>query len=562
MGGAADKILTGKTIAGKFRLGERLSGDPAGSIYLAVDVATSQNVMVLALSEGVRLDAEQVARALNHPNILAHRQSYFPNAAQRFVTTDAPNGKSLARIIAKRGKLHPGPAANAALQILSALHAIHSENSFHGNVNPHNVFVNKTEKGELEVRLLYPGAVRVDAPTEAARYFAPEQILGEGDVDRRADIWAVGALLYLCLFGRPPFDGADQEEISGKILLKDPIFPKEAEKLPAELVGAIREALAKEPDKRPQFANNMIGDLLATTEQFDEQMSALVAAALRASIPPAAIPRPTAAKPPAQAKSTVIAYAVPRPAPTPAVEKQPAPRPAPTPATEKHSAPRPAPVPPSTILAAGARPVQIPAAATAAAAPTPDEARAAEALEISTALESALEIDLLQSVPPAPIPGGQRERFPFLKGKRGWAIAAGLAALAALIVVIALATGGEAARPPAPKDAPVAPPRAAANEVPTRAEPPKPTPPEAPAPEPVEAKPEAAPSAVAEKGAAPEPPEDTPAAAPDESPAPAAGKRPGGPAQRPAGKKPKPSQEKKPKPSEGAVGLASNPFGG
>lgn len=478
MGAAMDRILTGKTIAGKFRLGERLSEDLAGSIYAAVDVATNQKVIVLALAEGVRLEGEKDAAALKHPKVLAHRESYFPNASQRFVTSDAPTGKSLARIVASRGKMHPGPAAGTALQILSALDAIHGLGTFHGNLNPHNVFVDKTEKGELEVRLLYPGGARADSLPENVRYLAPEQILGEG-VDRRADIWAAGALLYLCLFGRPPFDGDDQETISGRILLKDPIFPPEASKMPPELVGAIRAALSKEPDKRPQSASAVIGGLLATAEKYDEQMSALVA------------PAPKPAKPPAP------------------------------------------PAPP---------PVPIPAVAIAAEGPTAEEIRAAQARAITAELESALEIELLKSVPPEPAPIGRRAAALSLRDKRKVAIAAlCLAAAAAVVLAIALLKGGEDAPSTAttsPREAPL---RAAVQE-PAAAVAREPAPQEPPAP-------------VQEKA-------DEPAAS-SARPAPSVdSKSPPPAAKPPVKKKPKPGPQKEPASPKDAAGLASNPFGG
>jgi len=607
MSGALGKILTGKTIAGKLRIGEHLSEDPAGSIYHAVDIATGQKAVVLALAEGVRLGDEQEAGALKHPNILAHRLSYFPNAAQRFVATDAPTGRSLAQLIAKHGHLHPGSATNVALQILSALHAIHSVGTFHGNLNPHNVFVDKTAKGELEVCLLFPGVVRTDSLPSSPRFFAPEQILGEDTVDRRADIWAVGALLYLCLFGRPPFDGDDQEAISGKILLKDPVFPKEAEKLPADLVGSIRTALAKEPDKRPQFANNMVGDLLATAEEFDEQMSEDVTAALRKSIPPAApakkapapnaaAPKPVAQAAPRSAVATLFgAKAAPRPAAAPSPVAQAAPRPAAAPSPVAQAAPRPAAAAPMAVPRPVAQaPMVVPRPAAAVAAPAASaqvapitialpqasaspsaedssvDARAAAAHEISSALESALEINLLESIPPPPTPGARRDRLPlFLRDKKKLAIAAVfLAVIGLAIAAVALVTGGEGERAPAQAAAPATRPRKAVAEKPAPVVPPRPAPQEEKAPAVVAAPPApAAPVSAAEpKAAAPKPSSGAPAVGSGEAKAaPVHANHEGSSgAVKPApAKKPQPSQKKKnPLPPKGAEGLASNPFGG
>jgi hypothetical protein len=525
MGIATGTALTGRTVAGKFRLGDRLADDPCGTLYKAVDLSTSRSALALVFAHGVRLEREKEARALVHPNLLRHLAATAAGDPHRAAIFDMPTGRSLALIISKRGPLHPGPSANVALQLLSALHAIHSQGAFHGNLNPSSVFVNRTDKGELEVNLAYPGALRVEAPSITAATFAPEQILGEG-VDRRADIWAVGALLHLCLFGRPPFEGADWEEISGKILLKEPVFPEEAAAVPAELLDAIRDALAKSPDARPQSANNMIGALLATAEEYDEQMSELVAAALRASIPPA----PTAAKPTA-----------PKPVAAKTVLGIPGPKPA-KPAEPKPAIPQLVVPPPASLFAAEAgekRAVEAPAEPPP---PQDEHARAEEAAAISAALESALEIDL-SSMPPEPLPGSGGAPAPrgSSSGKKLFVFAAlaSVILVAAAVAFFALRGGGET-----PSQAP-----------PVSMEPPKAREPAEVIPAPVVA-PSPAPPPATEKPAAP-------AADRDESPPPPADARPGSIHRTSPGKRSQqPSHEKKPAAPKGAQGLASNPFGG
>jgi len=425
MGVVAGEALEGREIGGKFRLGKRLSEDPSGSIYAAIDIGRERDVLALALTDKARLDGVQKAKSLRHPNLLAFLFAALPVGAQRFAVFEAPAGRSLAEIIEKRGALHPGPSANVALQILSALHAIHSLGGFHGNLNPHNVFLNRTDAGELDVRILYAGSVRADASPATVHYCAPEQVLGES-VDRRADLWAVGALLYLCLFGRPPFDGNSLEEISGKILLKDLVFPKDSPKQPSELLASIRAALAKEPENRPQSANNMMGELLAIAEEFEEKMSALVAAALRVSIHPGELP------------STV-------PPPAAPLEESPL----------RSTAPPPVAAPSGEVKDLA------------------DDTRVLEAQEITAALERELGIDLIDSVPPSGDLGGRGERRQ--KRKRVIAAACLFAALAAVagIVLGVVSTAKNGATSPPPKSpAPVATPEVVTVESPTPSEPP------------------------------------------------------------------------------------------
>lgn len=266
----AGKTLSGKIIADRFMLKEHLADDPSGSLYFATDLNERQRVLVLAIAEAAQIDEDPATRTLRHPNIIAYRSSHFPNNKERFVIVDAPAGMSLAQIIAGRGPLTPKLVTFAALQILPALQAIHDAGTFHGNLNPENVFINRTKKGKLGVRFIFPGAVRIATPFVPAFCFAPEQVCGES-VDHRVDIWAVGALLFSCLFGRLPFEGQNWEEISGKILLKDHAFPSKSEKLPAELLKLIDKALQKKREKRQQSAQSMKAELFPIAKRMSMQ---------------------------------------------------------------------------------------------------------------------------------------------------------------------------------------------------------------------------------------------------------------------------------------------------
>ena len=211
--------------------------------------------------------------------------SVSKDGVPRYVVTGPPQGESLARVVERKGPMHPGPAASATLQILSALNAIHTKNCHHGNLNPESVTLFTSEGGEMEISLMHHGSVSFDALPEDPSFLSPEQVLGEGNVDARSDLWSVGVLLYFLVYGRLPFVGGDKDEISGKILLKDPGFPMDA-RIPEELRAVVRKSLEKEPARRYEDVTAMVGDLLVLHAKYDEAMSSLVRDALRKSVPP------------------------------------------------------------------------------------------------------------------------------------------------------------------------------------------------------------------------------------------------------------------------------------
>jgi serine/threonine protein kinase len=299
-----NKDLTGKTIYGRFRLGDRVGGDRACVIHRAENLSEKRPVAVAVLSPGVRVDPD-ISSAAAHPNLVTIQEVIEKNGEPKFVAMDLPAGKSLEAVVTKRGKLDTGVAVSTAMQLLSALHSIHDRDRIHANLHPGNIFLDKDDEGVLLVSVADIGLTDDGGSDAPPFYSSPEQVIGEGDLDRRSDIWTVGALLYEMLLGRPPFPGGDMDEITGKILLKEPEYPDPSEKLPEDLLAFVRKALDKEPDGRYENVTEAIGDLLFLNEEFEDTMTSAVSAALRESImppppPPAALKKP--AKPDKEAR--------------------------------------------------------------------------------------------------------------------------------------------------------------------------------------------------------------------------------------------------------------------
>jgi serine/threonine protein kinase len=293
--------LSGQTIPGKYRLGNLIGINRAGSLYEAKTLLGDDALAVLALAPGTK-----VVLPLNidstHPNLVNVRDLIEENGKPLFVVLDEPRGKTLRQLIDKRGRMEPGPAIATTMQLLSALHFLHGRNRIHGALDPTWVFLQQDPHETLRLLLVDVGYLGRDELPPLPFYTAPELVLGESNVDHRSDIWSLGVILFEMVYGHRPFMGRDKEEICSRILLKDPPFPDTPAKIPDDLVATIRKMLEKDPEDRYQNVTMIIGDLLMLHEEYEETLDDDVARVLRESLvppplPPSAKTKPAAKKP-------------------------------------------------------------------------------------------------------------------------------------------------------------------------------------------------------------------------------------------------------------------------
>src|SRR5262249_31973664 len=157
------------------------------------------------------------------------------------------------------GELSVGDAVAVATQIAAALSVAHARHIVHRDVKPSNVFL--VDFDPARVKLLDFGVarlVRLDPVTASGYlvgtpiYMAPEQARGSRDLDARADVFALGVVLSLCLTGRPPFTGADVVEVLQQIQTADPPRVRDlAPAVPPDLAALVEQMLAKERVRRP-----------------------------------------------------------------------------------------------------------------------------------------------------------------------------------------------------------------------------------------------------------------------------------------------------------------------
>ncbi len=279
-------MLIGENV-GSYRVLSKLGEGGMGEVYRAHDTSLNRDVALKVLPELFAIDAERVARftreaqtlaALNHPNIaqIYGLADMAPGSGRsvRALVMELVEGDDLSVLIA-RGPMPLGEALPVARQIADALEAAHERGIIHRDLKPANVKVRPD--GTVKVldfglaKAMDPAAGSsadaMHSPTLTARatqvgmilgtaaYMAPEQAKGKA-VDKRADIWAFGVVLYEMLTGRRAFPGADVSEVLASVLMREPEWAA----LPASTPAAIRRLLARCLERDPARRLRDIGD--------------------------------------------------------------------------------------------------------------------------------------------------------------------------------------------------------------------------------------------------------------------------------------------------------------
>jgi serine/threonine protein kinase/Flp pilus assembly protein TadD len=292
--------MIGQTVS-HYRILEKLGEGGMGVVYAAEDTHLGRRVAikfpVATLDEhNFRARFLREARSistLSHQHIAAI-YDYGETAtgdngkSHPFIVMELVKGPSLADLMHGEA-LTLRRAVEIITDVAEALSEAHQHGIIHRDIKPSNVLVN--ERGEVKVLDFglakqigeeQPGATDPDAQTLIGMrtrsgtvigtplYLSPEQARG-GDIDERSDLFALGALLYECITGRPAFAGSGVLEIAGQVLHVDPPPPSTINPLiPSEVDRITMKALAKKVDERYQSADEMLADLVAAREMFGE----------------------------------------------------------------------------------------------------------------------------------------------------------------------------------------------------------------------------------------------------------------------------------------------------
>jgi serine/threonine-protein kinase len=267
--------LTAGTRLGPFEIVAPIGAGGMGEVYRARDIRLARDVALKVLPQGVASNPERLSRfrreaqvlaALNHPNIAAIYGLEEPGLTTALVL-ELVEGPTLADRL-RGGALPLEEALPIARQVAEALEAAHEKGILHRDLKPANIKV--TPAGQVKVldfglaKMLGDDSAApalANSPTMmtavsevgvilgTAAYMSPEQARGKA-VDRRADVWAFGAVLFEVLSGRRAFDGDTLTDVMGAILHKEPNWRDLPAGTPLWLLRLARRCLAKDARQR------------------------------------------------------------------------------------------------------------------------------------------------------------------------------------------------------------------------------------------------------------------------------------------------------------------------
>ena len=274
-----------QTYGDRFRVeGEAIEGG-MGQVYRAKDLKTGEYVALKLVAEPQStpsLSFQQEALVLAeiaHPAIVRYLAHGSTARGEQYMAMEWLEGETLEDRVA-RGPLRVSETLQLGRRVAEALAVAHKYGVVHRDIKPANVFLPAGDPSQAKVldfgiarRLFDPqqnlGLTSPSAAWGTPLYMAPEQARGASTVDGRADIFALGCVLFECLAGQPPFAGESPTAIMAKICLDDSVdVARKRPETPARLVALIARMLAKDPEERPAKADEVARALAAIAGQF------------------------------------------------------------------------------------------------------------------------------------------------------------------------------------------------------------------------------------------------------------------------------------------------------
>lgn len=273
------KFQENHLLAQRYRLQSLLGFGGMGEVYEAYDKKMGRAVAVKILPSNRSDSSEHIERfrrqglaalRIRHPGIVAVYDWGNDNGIH-FVVMERLQGYELSQRIEETSPLTVAFVLDVAIQMSRAVHAAHRTGVIHRDLKPANVFIDQRDGKTETVKLLDFGVAKMQenqsfTQTEQVMgtltYMPPEQLQSAKYVDARADIYAIGCIVYEMLTKRPPFTASSKMELMLKVS-NDPPEPIERYRtnVPKELIRVVEKAMAKDPAERFATAN-LLADAL------------------------------------------------------------------------------------------------------------------------------------------------------------------------------------------------------------------------------------------------------------------------------------------------------------
>jgi eukaryotic-like serine/threonine-protein kinase len=274
-----DPLLeAGAVVANRYEL-ERVVGEGGmGVVWAASDRKTGNRVALKFLREDRASDVRhqerllreaKAAAAVRHPNVATVHEVLETATGRPFLVMDLLQGEPLAARLARDGTLPLPECARVLGAVVDAIQAAHGSGIIHRDLKPENIFLLGAGTSPPSVRVLDFGIAKTveredttHAPSLTTTgtmlgtpyYMAPEQIFGDNDVDGKADVWALGVVLYECLSGKRPTQATGVGQVL-KVIMNDAIPPlsEVAPDVPTDVAALVSKMLSRRRDDRPDL---------------------------------------------------------------------------------------------------------------------------------------------------------------------------------------------------------------------------------------------------------------------------------------------------------------------
>jgi len=271
-------VTPGEVLGDRWRVESRLGQGAMGSVFRGRDLTTQGPVAIKILAPEHCRKPKVLARfereaekmtTLRHPNIV-QLHGHGRRGALPFIVMEYLDGMTLSEVLQHEGGSLPLAETIALMkQLAQGLAFLHKNGLVHRDVKPQNVILG----GEGRVTILdlgvvrdtaNPGLTRPGAMVGTPYYMSPEQILGAEDIDKRTDVYAVAAMTFELLTGRPPFLGENNFEVLyGHKNLPPPDASQVQASIPKNVAKVLMRALSKRRDDRPDTVTELVAELEA-----------------------------------------------------------------------------------------------------------------------------------------------------------------------------------------------------------------------------------------------------------------------------------------------------------
>jgi eukaryotic-like serine/threonine-protein kinase len=279
---AADARL-GQVLGSKYRIVRLIGQGGMGTVYEARHELIGRRFAIKFLRAELTLHEDIMARfrreaqaagALENENIAAVTDFGEANDGAPYIVMEFLQGEDLSRLLTRVGPLPVPRAVYGVIQACRGLEAAHANGIVHRDLKPENLYVIKRGDGTDLIKVLDFGIAKLQRIGDSGSstrtgmtmgtpfYMPPEQARGQKDLDHRADIYALGVILYEILSGQKPFNGDGYNAIMFQIMMRTPARLETVRaNLPTGLADVVHKAMAADATHRFTSVSELIGAL-------------------------------------------------------------------------------------------------------------------------------------------------------------------------------------------------------------------------------------------------------------------------------------------------------------